>query len=87
VLTTGCSLLPTKVVYKDRVVEVVKLVPTPVTYYVRPPETERGLFTSPKLQGDTWKDVLVLVGDYNDVISQCNYRIKRIWIAVDSYEK
>lgn len=65
----------------------VKLVPSPVTYYVRPPETERGLFVAPELKGETWKDILILVGDYKNVIDQCNYRIERIWMAVDSYEE
>lgn len=71
-------------VYRDKIVEVPKYVEVIQYVPIIPPETERGDCAHPQLEGEQWKDVLTMVGDYKQALDGCNLQIDRIWSFIDS---
>lgn len=86
-MLSGCSLIPTRTVTKTEVVEVEKIVPVTEYVYVTPSESERSTIEHPTIEGNTWGDVLELIGEYKTSLDSANMRIERIWFYIDNYKE
>lgn len=72
-----------KIVYKEKIVHVPEYVTVEKIVHITPPDTERTIYDYPSFEGNTWGDLLPLIGEYKLTIDQCNAQTVRIWDYVD----